>query len=121
MTREAVKDKIRKLIAHEKSARKIGNAAEAKAYARHVARLCKRHSITRRSLTTPPAAKATRRPSATHRPASPRSFTKSWQCSCGARISITFSHEAIGLLLQSLNLGAHIAAGHELTEMSAAN
>lgn len=43
-------DKLRKLIAHEESARKIGSLAEAQAYAVKIQRLCNEYRITQSQL-----------------------------------------------------------------------
>ncbi len=114
MNREEAKDKLRKLIAHEKSARKIGNADEAKAYARHIRMLCKRHNLTRRSLAEPKTKRLAQRAA---RPASaPKATTRNFHCSCGMCFTITTNVDAVGMVFLGLSVGVHEVLGHTIHE-----
>jgi len=50
MDKETAKDKIRKLLAHSESAKRIGNKAEARAYRNRAALMMKKYGVTKSSL-----------------------------------------------------------------------
>jgi hypothetical protein len=105
-----IKDKIRKLIAHEKSARAIGNAAEAEAYKRHANTLLRRHKLTRKALAEAP------KPAASD-PLQQVRVSGSWKCTCG--FSITLHIELPELFARRMiasTFGPHRGAGHTLTQ-----
>jgi len=100
MSNEAIKDKLRKLIAHEQSARAIGNVAEADAYARHVKTLLRRHGLTKKSLSQPEREQP---------------VTGAWLCSCGFTLKLHIDAGGGNRSLLNALLFPHEGPGHKLT------
>lgn len=86
---------LEKLIAHEKSARKIGNIAEADAY---------KKKISDAKKTMP-------------KPENPDVMKGVWKCSCGSSIQLNISGGG-GKALGEMMLMPHRLAGHQLTKIS---
>lgn len=108
---EATKTKIRKLIAHEQSAKKIGNFEEAAAYTAGIKRLLRKHKLTRKALAEMP------KPS----PA-PQCLARvdgTWQCTCGFKTTLRMSgsEEFVRWLVNS-TFGSHIGGSHKLTKVA---
>ena len=99
MDKDNVKGKIVKLLAHEQSARKIGNVAEADSYATHAKTLMRRHKITKKSLT---------------QPTRPPAIKGEWICSCGFSISLNIDAGALGATMAEAMLAPHRGSGHKL-------
>lgn len=100
MDKDNAKDKILKLTAHEQSARKMGNTAEADSYASHAKTLMRRHKITKKALTTPERAPAVK---------------GEWLCSCGFAISLDIDAGAMNNTIASMMMAGHTGKGHKLT------
>lgn len=91
---------LQKLIAHEKSARAIGNIAEADAYARKI-------NDAKKTMPAPkPAA------------GKPARISGTWQCSCGTEINLDLDGSKSGQRLLDLMLAPHKAFGHRLIKIS---
>ena len=105
MGNEVVKDKIRKLIAHEQSARAIGNVLEANAYATHVRKLLRRHKLTKKALNQP-ADKAAE-----------ADLCGAWKCSCGFSLELEIRGMGLNPTFAVALLSPHRAAGHRLTRL----
>ncbi len=94
-----IKDKIRKLLAHAESEKKIGNADAASAYRKKAESLLRTNNLTRRAL---------KEPETFH-------VAGEWICSCGARISLDLQCAAAGIAkLANMILAPHHAQGHRL-------
>jgi hypothetical protein len=92
----AIRDKLIKLIEHERSARAIGSIGEADNYARHIKTLMRRHKITKKSL---------------REPVQSQDISGVWSCSCGAIIKLEVSGN-LGAAFVNMLLAPH--ADHQL-------
>ena len=87
-----MKDKIDKLIAHEKSARKLGNVSEANAYRKKIQELKDKEAESRKEQTN-----QTR-----------------WKCSCGYELVLTDDSAGTQVIIDIM-LSSHRRPGHQLT------
>lgn len=100
-----MKEKIDKLTAHEKSARELGNTAEANAFKKKIAQLKRRKSS---SPADPPgnAAGGGRRGQRRQR---------RWICSCGYELVLADDASAGAQVMIDIMLSSHRRDGHQLT------
>lgn len=95
-----MKDKINKLIAHEKSARQLGNIDEANAFRKKIQELKSKEAESAERQTN----QARRRP---HR--------RRWKCSCGYELVLTDDDSAGTQVITDIMLSPHRGRGHQLT------
>lgn len=110
LSQEKIKDTIRKLLAHEESARKINSIAEADAFATRAKSLMKKHSIKKKDL----VAKASPTPMAATVPTNIKGV---WKCNCGAEFSLNVSGSPAGVNFANAILAPHTVNGHVLTKV----
>ena len=103
MDTETAKDKIKKLMAHQQSAKRIGNHDEARMYAQTITRLCRKYKLTRRCAMEPPQIAA---------------LKGEYECSCGFSISLTINAGSATNILAEMMLGPHKQPGHVLKQVA---
>ena len=87
-----MKDKLEKLIAHEKSAREMGNLDEAEAFKRKIQELERKEAELREE----------------------RNTRNRWQCSCGYELVLAIDASAGSQVMADIMLAPHRRAGHHL-------
>ncbi len=88
-----MKDKIDKLIAHEKSARELGNIDEANAYQKKI------QELKDREIQLPPE----------------RTNQRRWKCSCGYELVLANDESAGSQVITDIMLSSHRRPGHQLS------
>lgn len=87
--------KLQKLINHERSVRRLGNIAEADAYAKKIKEIKKSQRIQRES----------------------QKVSGTWRCSCGFNISLEIDAGAFGPQFAEISLAPHRNPGYTLTKI----
>lgn len=87
-----MKEKIEKLIAHEKSAREMGNIEEADAFRKKIRELKRKETELKEERNT------------RHR----------WKCSCGYELVLALDASAGSQVMADIMLAPHRRAGHHL-------
>ncbi len=99
---EVIKDKIRKLIAHGESAKKIGNKGESDLYLSTARKLMRKHKITKKSLHEKPRF----------------DVGGMFVCSCGTSVEMDVrGGDENTVHLMNVLLSMHMKDGHQLTKI----